>query len=295
MYRDQFPNLGFGLGLREPHYREVLHRETSSQWFEVISEQYMGIRSRPLGSSLDFLLKVREQYPIVCHGVSMSIGGTDPLCNDYFSRLKKLISLVKPAWVSDHLCWVGVHGQNNLDLFPLPYNEESLKHLIGRVKEAQDRLEQPLLIENASTYVEFNDSNLGEAEFLGTLAREAGCGLLLDVNNIFVSCFNHGWDWKEYVKKIPFDHVVQIHLAGPDDQGGFWVDTHDHPVLPEVWEIYQTVVQKTGPVSTMIEWDDHIPPLKELESELQKAKNLATAVLNAPSTLNAALKESVCV
>jgi uncharacterized protein (UPF0276 family) len=205
------------------------------------------------------------------HGVSLSIGSTDPLDWDYLKKLKALAEFVQPAWISDHLCWTGVQGVNTHDLLPLPLNEESLRHVTERVRQVQDFLERPLVLENPSSYLEFKDSTIAEWTFLSELASETGCGLLLDVNNVYVSGYNHGFDAEHYIRSMPRDAVVQIHLAGPTNCGRFLVDTHDQPVPARVWELYTLAQELTGGVSTLLEWDANIPDFPELVAELHKA------------------------
>src|SRR5271170_3151945 len=229
--RFNYPNLGFGLGLRSPHYDLIVEqRPKTVDWFEIISENFLESHK----GYWDFLADLRRDYPIVMHGVGMSIGSTDPLNRDYLEKLKTLADFLQPPWLSDHLCWTGVHGKNTHDLLPVPYTEESLRHIVGRIRQVQDILERRILLENPSTYVEFADSKMPEWEFLARMAEEADCGLLLDINNVYVSAFNHGYDAKTYIDAIPQERIVQIHLAGHENFGTHIVDTHDHPVIGEV-------------------------------------------------------------
>lgn len=260
--------LGFGLGLRTQHYSYVETHRPKVDWFEIISENYMIDGGRPL-THLD---RIRADYPIVMHGVSMSLGSADPLNRDYFKRLKTLMARVEPEWVSDHLCWTGVHGHNAHDLLPLPYTEECLNHMVARIREAQDLLGRQIAIENPSSYIQFAESTLTEWDFLTAMAGRADCGLLLDINNVFVSSFNHEFDPYKYLRAIPNERVWQFHLAGHQDHGTHLLDTHDHPVKDEVWAMYRFAWEQFGPVATMIEWDDKIPEFPELFAELQKAK-----------------------
>jgi uncharacterized protein (UPF0276 family) len=269
--KKDFPNLGFGLGYRSVHTEDILKGKTISQWFEAISENYMGIDEGGFGPSFFILQKIREKFPVVFHSVSMSLGSTDSLNLKYFSRLKQLAKIINPVWISDHVCWTGVHGKNTHDLLPLPYNAETVKHVALRIKQVQEILERPLLIENVSSYISYKNSDMTESYFLKCLIEEANCGLLLDVNNIFVSSFNHNFDPYNYLKDIPWDHVVQIHLAGPRESQGLLIDTHDQPVRAEVWSLYREVIKNTSQVSTMIEWDDNIPSIDVVENELIKA------------------------
>jgi uncharacterized protein (UPF0276 family) len=224
-------------------------------------------------------LRVRDRWPVVLHGVSLSIGSTDPLDPGYLERLKALAERVEPAWISDHLCWTGVSGINMHDLFPLPYTEEALTHVVQRIGQVQERLGRRILIENVSSYVTFAHSAMSEWEFLAEVARRADCELLLDVNNIYVSAFNHEFEPSAYLDGIPAERVRQIHLAGHEHNGTHIIDTHDHPVVDDVWALYAKAIRRFGPVATMIERDDHIPPLAELESELDRARSVAAKAL----------------
>lgn len=271
------PPLGFGLGLRPVHYPEILEGDPRIDWFEAISENYMVPGGRPLHA----LTRVRERWPVVLHGVSLSIGSTDPLDGDYLDRLAALAHRIEPAWISDHLCWTGVNGINLHDLLPLPYTEEALNHVIGRVIQVQERLGRRILLENVSSYVTFTHSAVPEWEFLAEVARRADCLILLDVNNIYVSAFNHEFDPLAYLEAIPAERVRQIHLAGHQNNESYIVDTHDHPVIDPVWSLYDAAIEKFGPVATMIERDDHIPPLAELERELDHARAVAAKALKA--------------
>ncbi|MCF6198514.1 MAG: DUF692 domain-containing protein [Hyphomicrobiaceae bacterium] len=264
-------SLGFGLGLRPPHYPEILGGDPPIDWFEILSENYMV----PGGQPMRILDEINEKYPLVMHGVSMSIGSTAPLDMDYLRDLKKLAQRVKPKWISDHICWTGVHGLNMHDLLPLPMTQEALDHLVERIKQVQDFLGQPIALENASTYVTFKDDEMTEWDFINEMAEQADCLLLLDINNIYVSSFNHGFDPHTYVDAINPDRVVQFHLAGHQNNGTHIVDTHDHPVIKDVWDLYGRAIKRFGPVSTMIERDDNIPPLDELLEELEMARKIA--------------------
>ena len=267
-------NLGFGLGLRVDHYETVLNSEPAVDWFEIISENYLV----PGGKPLHYLDRIRERYPLVMHGVSMSIGSTDPLNRDYLKQLKELARRVEPAWISDHLCWTGVHGTNLHDLLPLPYTEETIAHVAARIREVQDYLGRQMLIENVSSYVSYAQSQLSEWDFLRTVCERADCLLLFDVNNVYVSSVNHGFDPLDYLNGIPAERVQQMHLAGHEDHGRYIIDTHDHPVPDPVWELYAQALRRFGPVSTMIERDDNIPPLDELVTELDHARRIAAQV-----------------
>ncbi len=273
MNRFHLPYLGYGLGLRAKHYPYILeHLPKEVQWFEIITENFIETDGRPKR----VLGQVAAHYPMVMHGVSLSIGSTDPLNRDYLHKLKTLAECLKPAWISDHLCWTGINGVNTHDLLPLPYTEAMLAHVVERIKQVQDVLGRPLLIENPSSYVNFMDNTMPEWEFLARMAEDADCALLLDVNNVFVSCFNHLLDTKAYIDALPLDRVVQIHLAGHRDCGSHRIDTHDTPVQGDVWAMYRYVISKAGLISTMIEWDDAIPEFPVLLAELNKAKHHAS-------------------
>ena len=263
--------LGFGLGLRPEHYGEVLDSLPSVDWFEIISENYLVDGGKPL----HFLDRIRERYPMVMHGVSLSIGSSDPLDFEYLAALKQLAARVEPEWVSDHLCWTGTNGRNLHDLLPLPYTEEAIAHVAERVGRVQDYLGRQILLENVSSYVTYTDSGISEWEFLTAVAESADCCILLDVNNIYVSAHNHQFDALAYLDGMPSERVRQIHLAGHSYNGSLIVDTHDHPVPDPVWELYVEAIVRLGPVSTMIERDDDIPPLAVLLDELAHARSLA--------------------
>ena len=264
-------SLGFGLGLRPDHYHSVLDGSPAVDWFEVISENYM----IPGGRPLYFLDRIRERFPMVMHGVSMSIGSSDPLNMTYLRELKQLAQRVQPVWISDHLCWTGVDGINLHDLMPLPYTEEALKHVAARVRQVQDFLGRRMVLENVSSYVSYSHSEMQEWEFLAALTQEADCDLLLDVNNIYVSSVNHGFDALEFLRGIPAHRVRQMHLAGHTRQGECLIDTHDQPVPEEVWNLYATAARMFPNVSTMIERDGNIPELSELVAELDHAREIA--------------------
>jgi uncharacterized protein len=274
--RFAYPALGFGLGLRAPHYDTILAtRPKGVDWFEIISENFIEAHQ----GYWDFLADLRTDYPLVMHGVSLSIGSTDTLNGEYLQKLKKLADFLQVPWLSDHVCWTGIHGRNSHDLLPLPYTEEALAHMVTRIKEVQDRLERHLILENPSTYVEFSDSTIPEWEFLARMAQEADCGLLLDVNNVYVSAFNHGWDARRYIDALPADRIVQVHLAGHQNYGTHIIDTHDGQVTDAVWELYAYALRSKGAVSTLVEWDDQIPDFPVLLSELDRARHAAAATL----------------
>ena len=264
-------NLGFGLGLRPDHYEAILTDRPQVDFFEALTENYLV----PGGKALNNLDRVRLEYPLVLHGVSLSIGSTEPIDRDYLKALKTLTQRVEPAWVSDHLCWTGTGGVNLHDLMPLPYTREALQHLAPRIRQVQDFLGERILLENVSSYVAYEASDMSEWEFLAELSREADCLLLLDVNNVYVNSVNHHFDPDEFIRSIPVDRVAQIHLAGHERQETFIIDTHDAPIVDAVWALYRRTCQRMGPVSTMIERDANIPPLQDLLAELDIARGLA--------------------
>jgi uncharacterized protein (UPF0276 family) len=269
------PFLGFGLGLRTDHYQHVIDNKPQVDWFEIISENYMV----PGGKPLDHLDKIRQDYPMVMHGVSMSIGSTDPLNLGYLKKLKTLIERVEPQWISDHLCWTAVDHINSHDLLPLPYNEPTISHIVERIKRVQDTIGRQMLIENLSSYVTYNHSEMSEWEFVNEIAKRADCFILLDINNIFVSANNHHFEPQDYVNGIDSDRVMQFHLAGHSYNGDMIIDTHDHDVCDPVWQLYEYALKRFGAVSTMIERDDNIPPFDELRQELAIAEKIAAKVL----------------
>lgn len=268
--RFDFANLGLGVGLRTVHFSEILETEPKVDWFEIISENFMETWGRPRY----VLEQIAERYPIVMHGVSLSIGSTDPLDFDYLRALKNLADDIQPAWISDHVCWTGVAGLNTHDLLPLPYNDESLRHVVDRIRIVQDFLERPLILENPSSYVTFADSSMSESEFLRHMSEEADCGLLLDVNNVYVSARNHDFDAEDYLRQIPHHRVVQMHLAGHTNCGTHLIDTHDGPVIDPVWLLYRMAHELTEGTSTLLEWDAKIPAFSVVHDEVLKAKQV---------------------
>lgn len=284
------PPLGFGLGLRSRHYEELLASHHAIDWLEVLSENYMIEGGKPLY----YLDKIRERYPVVMHGVSLSIGSVDPLNNDYLKSLKRLMQRIQPKWISDHLCWTGTQGINLHDLMPLPYTEEAIAHVVNRITQVQDYLGQRILLENVSSYLTYEHSTLLEWEFLREVAQRADCLILLDINNIQVSAHNHGFDPFVYLDAIPAHRVQQIHLAGHLNKGSFSIDTHDHAIAETVWQLYAACIQKMGPVSTMIERDDDIPPLADLVEELQVAREVAGAAIAATTATEKEPFQSAC-
>jgi uncharacterized protein (UPF0276 family) len=263
---------GFGLGLRAEHYQDVLESAPAVDWFEVLTENYLV----PGGKPLYFLDRVAERYPLVMHGVAMSLGGTDTLDFDYLRQVKELCRRINAGWISDHLCWTGGDGVYAHDLFPLPYTEEALQHVVARIAQVQEFLGQRLLLENVSSYVAFADSDMSEWDFVAEVAKQADCDLLLDVNNVYVSAYNHCFDACSYIDGLPRERIKQIHLAGHSHNGNHIVDTHDAPVAAEVWQLYDYACRRLGRVPTMIERDANIPALDDLVTELQRAREIAS-------------------
>jgi len=271
------PFLGFGLGLRTEHYQHVIEQKPQVDWFEILTENYMVPGGKPM-HNLDV---IRADYEMVMHGVSLSIGSTDPLNKDYLKDLKQLIDRVQPHWVSDHLCWTSIDGSNSHDLLPLPYNEATINHIAERVRQVQDFLGQRILLENLSSYVTYNESEITEWEFFNEIAKRADCHVLLDINNIFVSAHNHNFDPIDYIKGMDGERIMQFHLAGHSYSGDMIIDTHDHDVCDPVWALYEEALKQYGAVSTMIERDDNIPEFTELRQELSIAEGIAKKTLSA--------------
>jgi uncharacterized protein (UPF0276 family) len=267
--RWNLPNHGLGMGLRTVHYPHILAHWPDIDFFEIISENFMDTEGRPL----HILDQVAERYPVALHGVSLSIGSTDPLDREYLRKLKALGERVRAPWISDHLCWTGVAGRNVHDLLPIPLTEESLLHVVRRVKEVQTILERPLILENPSNYLEFRSSAMPEWEFLSRLSQEADCGILLDVNNVYVSAFNHGFDPETYIDAIPPERIVYHHLAGHTHKGTHILDTHSDHVIDRVWDLYGRCERRTGGRSTMVEWDEDIPSFEVVHAEVKKARD----------------------
>lgn len=268
--------LGFGLGLRTPHFQDVLDTHPEVDWFEIISENFMIAGGKPKY----YLQAIRERYPMVMHGVSLSIGSTEPLDKDYLQRLKQLANEVQPEWISDHLCWTGLDGINSHDLLPMPYTEEAINHIAERIMQVQDNLGRQLLLENVSSYLSYTDSAMSEWAFYNEIVERADCLMLLDINNVYVSSRNHHFDAEAYLDSINPARVRQFHLAGHSDYGTHVIDTHDHDICDPVWQLYRQALQRFGPVSTMIERDDNIPPLNELLDELNIARQIAAETLD---------------
>ena len=266
--RFNLPNLGIGLGLRTVHYAHIVEEHPPVGWFEILSENFMQTEGKPLY----FLDAIAERYPIVMHGVSLSIGSTDPLDRAYLAELKSLRDRTGARWVSDHLCWTGVAGKNSHDLLPVPYTEEALRHIVSRVRAVGDILGAPIALENPSTYAEFDGSTMKEWEFLARLAEDADCGILLDVNNVYVSAKNHGFDPMTYLDAVPWERVVQLHVAGHTHHGTHIVDSHIGPVIDEVWHLLGDAWERAGGASVLLEWDAEIPPFELTHAEALRAK-----------------------
>lgn len=273
--KESIPNLGIGIGLRIPHYEDIFRDKPDIDWFEIISENFMVEGGLPLEN----LQKILEHYPVVQHGVSLAIGSPDPLDWDYLKRLKALTKITKTPWLSDHLCWGRLPGAHYHDLLPLPYTREVIDYVVERAKIIQDYLELPFALENLSSYVAFTQDSMTEWEFYGTIVEEADIHMMLDVNNIYVSSRNHGFNTDDYIRNIPMDRVLQIHLAGHNDHGAYVLDTHDNYVRDEVWQLYAKVYPLTGGVSTLLEWDDNFLPFKETWEEALKAKTFQKSLV----------------
>ena len=262
-----FTNYGVGIGLRVPHYRHILEKKPVVDWFEIISENYMTDAGRPL-SVLDSIL---EQYRVVQHGVSMYFGSAEPLSREHLRKIKSLVRRTNTPWLSDHLCWGSVDGTYTHDLLPMPYTFEAARITAEKIRQAQDFLEVPIAVENVSSYAEFHVSQMTEWEFLNEVVEQADCGILLDVNNIYVSAQNHTFDPRTYIESIPAERVAQVHIAGHSKFEKYILDTHDHPVLDPVWALYARAIERCGPTATLLEWDDHIPSFDEVHAEALKA------------------------
>jgi uncharacterized protein len=266
--------LTVGVGLRSVHYSHVLQRRPAVPWFEATSENYMGPRGGTGGRPLEVLEKVRAAYPVHLHGVSLNIGSADPLDPDYLARLKALVDRIQPETVSDHFCWTGVEGKNLHDLLPIPFTEEAVRHVAERARRVQDLLGRRILLENVSSYVAFRHAEMTEWEFIREVAERADCGLLVDVNNIYVSARNHGFEPATFLNGLPAERVGYMHLGGYSDHGEVLIDTHDHPVSDPVWTLYEAAVRKFGPVPTIIEWDEKVPPFERLLQEARRASEI---------------------
>lgn len=279
--KTEFPYLGYGIGLRAEHYSYILENLPQVDWFEIITENFLVPGGRPHY----YLDRIREHYPIVMHGVSLSIGSCDPLNYEYLKQLKDLIDRIEPAWLSDHFCWTGVNGVNTHDLLPLPYTEETIRHVVPRIHAVQEFLGRPILFENPSSYIAFKGSEMPEWEFINRVCQQTGCLVLLDVNNVYVSAFNHRFSAEEYIRNIPIGVVKQLHIAGHKNYKRYIIDTHDQPVIEQVWDLYAKVISRFGQISTLLERDDNIPPFEKMLEELNRARLVAGAV----KRLNAAV------
>lgn len=258
---------GVGIGLRAPHYQTILETQPDVPWFEALTDNYLNDGGYPL----HYLEKVREHYPLTFHGVGMSLGGTDPLDLSYLNKVKQLANRFDASYVSDHLCWTSKDSLHSNDLLPMPYTDEAVRHVAKRIQQAQEVLERRLLIENVSSYMSYQASEMSEAEFFAAVVEEADCDILCDINNIYVSAYNHGFDAKDYLKQVPPERVKEMHLAGFEDQGRFLLDTHGYPVHAPVWELYASAIERFGKVPTLIEWDSNIPSFDVLQAERQRA------------------------
>lgn len=274
---NQFSNLGVGIGLRIPHYEHIFSEKPAAGWFEIISENYMVDGGRPL----HVLDRILEDYQVIQHGVSLYPGSAGPLNKDHLKRLKKLSLRTNTPWISDHICWGSADGLHSHDLLPLPYIKEAVTVAASKIAGASDYLEKPFVIENVSSYAEFHESTMTEWEFLSEVVERADCGILLDVNNIYVSSFNHGFNPYDYLENIPHDRVAQIHIAGHSNYRRFILDTHDHPVIDPVWKLYERAIELCGPTPTLLEWDDKIPSFDEVWTEASKAEKYLQKVREA--------------
>jgi uncharacterized protein (UPF0276 family) len=260
--------LGFGLGLRSQHYDYVLEHQPAVDWFELITENYLAPGGRPRA----ILHKIRAHYPVVLHGLSFNIGSNEAPDLHYLAQLKALINDIQPAWVSDHICWTGLHGKTSHDLLPIAYNPETLSQVADKVNRIQDVLQQRIVLENPSVYLQFRSASMSEPDFINALTEQTGCRILLDVNNVYVSCFNLGQDPFAHISALKHNCVQQFHLAGHTHNGNHIIDTHDHPVSDPVWELYAHACRHFGETATLLERDDHIPPFPELMAELELAR-----------------------
>ncbi|HZE99395.1 MAG TPA: DUF692 domain-containing protein [Planctomycetota bacterium] len=277
MTRFDKPNLGLGVGLRTVHFGHILNKKPKVDWFEIVTENFLDTEGRPMW----VLDQIAERHSLVVHGVSMSVGSPDPINKPFLSKIKALAKRVKAVWVSDHVCWTGVAGRNLHDLLPMPYSEEALRHMVKRIRQIQDFLERPLVLENPSSYVEFTSSTMPEWEFIARMAEEADCGLLLDVNNVYVSSFNHAFDPETYIRAIPPERIAYFHVAGHTNFGTHILDTHIGPVIDPVWKLYGLAHELTGGRSTLLEWDEEIPTFPVVHREVLKARKYMEATLAA--------------
>lgn len=281
MKRTKFPFLGFGLGLRPDYYHELIEQSVAIDWLEITTENFL----IPGGKPLYYLEQFKERYPIVMHGVSLSLGSSSPLDWSYLQEIKKLALYLQPPWISDHLCWTGVHHLNMHDLLPLPYTEESIQHVVSRIIQVQDFFQTRIAIENVSSYLTYTESTLTEWDFIAEILKRADCYLLLDVNNVYVSAINHCFNPLEYLNALPKDKIIQIHLAGHRNYGDYIIDTHDAPIIKPVWDLFAETIKRFGLISTMIERDDNMPPLIEMLQELNYARLIAEKAIQEIHTL----------
>ena len=262
-----FPRIGHGIGLRPKHWNHVLQTKPDVDWFEVITENFMDTE----GTGLRTLEKIRKDYPVVTHGVALSIGSADPLDPKYLKKLKKLVDHIEPVWFSDHLCWTSINKVHSYDLLPLPQTEKVIMHIADRIDQVQNYVGKKMLIENVSSYVTFKDSDVSEWEFISEIARKSGCGILLDINNIYVNAFNHDFSAETYIQSIPTEYVAQFHLAGHTDFGTYLFDTHSARMIDATWKLYELAVRRFGNIPTLVEWDEGIPDFDVLVDERKKA------------------------
>ncbi len=263
-----YTDYGIGIGLRVPHYRHILEKKPVVDWFEIISENFMVDGGRPL----EVLDSILEQYRVVQHGVSLYFGSADPLNREHLKKLKRLVKRTNTPWLSDHLCWGSVDGRYTHDLLPMPYTLAVARHTAEKIRQARDFLEVPICVENVSSYAEFHQSDMTEWEFLAEVVDQADCGILLDVNNIYVSAQNHGFDPFDYLRGVQAERVGQIHIAGHSRYRKYILDTHDHPVPDPVWALYEEAIRRSGHTATLLEWDDRIPSFDEVHDEALKAR-----------------------
>jgi uncharacterized protein len=275
IFPQKMPFLGYGLGLRPDYYDVILEHKPEVDWFELLTENYLV----PGGKPLYYLDQIRAHYPLVMHGVSLSLGSTDLIDTDYLKALKALSKRIEPIWISDHLCWTGIDGKNLHDLIPIPYTLDAISHIVGRINQVQDFLQRPILIENVSSYLNYVQSEMTEWEFIAEIVKQSGCFILLDVNNVYVSSVNHQFNPLDFIHALPKARVAQIHLAGHADHGHYIIDTHDAPIIEAVWSLYAATISFMGEVSTMIERDDNMPDFNELFAEMKKAKEIAQRVV----------------
>jgi len=275
MTRFDKPNLGLGVGLRTVHFGHILNKKPKVDWFEIVTENFLDTEGRPMW----VLDQIAERHPIVVHGVSMSVGSPDPVDRSFLAKIKALAKRVRAVWVSDHVCWTGVAGRNLHDLLPMPYSEEALKHMVKKIRQIQDILERPLVLENPSSYVEFTSSTMPEWEFIARMAEDADCGVLLDVNNVYVSSFNHGFDPETYIRAIPPERIAYFHVAGHTNFGTHILDTHIGPIIDPVWKLFRLAHEQTGGRSTLLEWDEEIPTFPVVHREVLKARKYMGAAL----------------